>query len=575
MVNQRYCSVNGCGNRSDETNSGVRFFKYPKRKFPRERWILFANNGDECLPKKSSTICSNHFSAVFFYPSGRKLTQNAIPSKEPSIYPKRKVSTPLTESSILQLPNRVIINQEVDIHVRKSIESNFATHPENQSNNVGSEFNCNLSEHSYSSSRYEEPEVPMSTEHPENRRNNVCSEFNCNISEHSYSSSRHEEPEVPMSTNHPKNQRNDVGSEFNCNLSEHFYSSSKYEAPEIPMSTNHPENQRSDVGSKINRNLNEHSYSSSRYEEPEVPMFTSHPENRGNDVGSEFNCNLSEHSYSSSRYEEQEVPMTTNQLENRGNDVIGYELSCSHSEHSYSSSRHEEPVVPISSSIPYVNEPMECATVIDNLELKVKTLTEENNLLKKKLEYFNISEEMAKEQSSHEFQCAMEIIRSFNRRTSKQSNFRNEPYSLEIRKFSITMFSYSAKSYSYLREVFNNSLPSRNTILSWLNKVDSSPGYNTGSLLMIREKVKDFQEKQSSLYLSLSVDDVSIRQHMELSGQNIAGYVDLGIDTGGGENSTPATHAMVCMCTAINDSWKIPVAYFLISDYFSGKGKFK
>ena len=87
---------------------------------------------------------------------------------------------------------------------------------------------------------------------------------------------------------------------------------------------------------------------------------------------------------------------------------------------------------------------MECATVIENLELKVKTLTEENNSLKKKLEYFSISEEMTKEQSSHEFQCAMEIIRSFNRRTSKQSNFRNEPYSLGKSKLvDLVFFAYN------------------------------------------------------------------------------------------------------------------------------------
>ena len=62
---------------------------------------------------------------------------------------------------------------------------------------------------------------------------------------------------------------------------------------------------------------------------------------------------------------------------------------------------------------------------------------------------------------------------------------------------------------------------------------------------------------------------------MKRSG-DIVGYPDLGVDTvdlGGGPTSNPASYVMVLMLTALNDSWKVPLAYFIIDDKFSGKGR--
>lgn len=48
----------------------------------------------------------------------------------------------------------------------------------------------------------------------------------------------------------------------------------------------------------------------------------------------------------------------------------------------------------------------------------------------------------------------------------------------------------------------------------------------------------------------------------EFPGDQFHGYVDIGI---GEIDNTLATQALVLMVVAVNESWKIPIAYFLIT----------
>ena len=82
------------------------------------------------------------------------------------------------------------------------------------------------------------------------------------------------------------------------------------------------------------------------------------------------------------------------------------------------------------------------------------------------------------------------------------------------------------------------------------------------------------------MFVSLSVDDIGIWKHVDLtrSGE-VVGYPDLGdgaafVDLGGGGTSTPASHIMVFMLTAVNDHFKLPCGWFAISEKFSGKRKY-
>jgi hypothetical protein len=56
----------------------------------------------------------------------------------------------------------------------------------------------------------------------------------------------------------------------------------------------------------------------------------------------------------------------------------------------------------------------------------------------------------------------------------------------------------------------------------------------------------------------------TIRQHIWFTGTSFFGYEDVG--DGPGKN--PAKHVMMIMVTALNMSWKLPVAYFLLPDSF-------
>ena len=59
------------------------------------------------------------------------------------------------------------------------------------------------------------------------------------------------------------------------------------------------------------------------------------------------------------------------------------------------------------------------------------------------------------------------------------------------------------------------------------------------------------------------LDEMSIMQSVEMCGEKIMGYVDTG--NGVEDDSLPlATNALVFMLVAINESWKVPVAHFMI-----------
>ena len=58
-----------------------------------------------------------------------------------------------------------------------------------------------------------------------------------------------------------------------------------------------------------------------------------------------------------------------------------------------------------------------------------------------------------------------------------------------------------------------------------------------------------------------------LRQHLWFTGTTFHGYEDIG----DGPGSSPATHVMLIMVTALNMSLKIPVAYFLIPNGFSAE----
>ena len=141
------------------------------------------------------------------------------------------------------------------------------------------------------------------------------------------------------------------------------------------------------------------------------------------------------------------------------------------------------------------------------------------------------------------------------------------PYSKRLMVFCLTLQGYSTRAYKFLRRSFENCLPHLNTLKNYRNKVDGSPGFSSPALQMIKNKANELKDKK--LYVSLACDDISIKQHVWYNGRSFTGFAD----TGDGPWKEKAKHVMFLMVVALNSSWKLPVAYFLIPDRFSSKNR--
>ena len=65
--------------------------------------------------------------------------------------------------------------------------------------------------------------------------------------------------------------------------------------------------------------------------------------------------------------------------------------------------------------------------------------------------------------------------------------------------------------------------------------------------------------------MSLVVDEMDIRKHLSFDGNKFVGNVDLGDNRETGDDDEVASEALVFLVVALNNSWKLPVGYFLIN----------
>ena len=85
--------------------------------------------------------------------------------------------------------------------------------------------------------------------------------------------------------------------------------------------------------------------------------------------------------------------------------------------------------------------------------------------------------------------------------------------------------------------------------------------------MSLKAKAENNKENGKSTFVALMVDEMSIPSHVEYVEGKPYGYVDIGAGVPGDK---AATEAMVLMAVAVTETWKIPVAYFLV-DGLSGK----
>lgn len=123
----------------------------------------------------------------------------------------------------------------------------------------------------------------------------------------------------------------------------------------------------------------------------------------------------------------------------------------------------------------------------------------------------------------------------------------------------MTLQFYNSKAYEYVRKTFDFVLPAPSTIRSWFSKVDCSPGFTEPSLAALKVRAQEFIRKNGKqLLCALMLDEMAIKKEITVEKHS---YLQ-----------EPATESLVLMVVAINDSFKLRIAYFFINK-ISGEEK--
>lgn len=143
---------------------------------------------------------------------------------------------------------------------------------------------------------------------------------------------------------------------------------------------------------------------------------------------------------------------------------------------------------------------------------------------------------------------------------------KGEPCSETLRAFATTLYFYSAKAYRYVREVFHKTLSHERTIIRWYVSVEGEPGVTGETLAALKIKADEKATQGEPLLGCLVMDEMAIRQHVEWNehSKRLEGLAQYN----GNElpnYAVPAKGALVFMVTGVQESWKVPIAYFLIA----------
>lgn len=154
----------------------------------------------------------------------------------------------------------------------------------------------------------------------------------------------------------------------------------------------------------------------------------------------------------------------------------------------------------------------------------------------------------------------LESMSDISKELQKRKVGKKVKYSPELRKFAITLSFFSPKGYDYVRKVFDTCLPHRSTIGKWFRSINADPGFTSESFNVLKNHV---QFSNKPIILSLIIDEMSVRKHIDWDGKKFHGYVNYGTDLEDDSNSV-AKEAFVLMVVNINGTWKLPVGYFLV-----------
>lgn len=156
---------------------------------------------------------------------------------------------------------------------------------------------------------------------------------------------------------------------------------------------------------------------------------------------------------------------------------------------------------------------------------------------------------------------------------TKLFNKRKTKFPHSLRCFASTLHFHSPAAYSFVRKMFLKCLPHPVTLRRWMQNIHSDSGISDQALRTVRDIVINAREKNKKIVFNLTLDEMSIRKKIDWDGQKSHGFVDIGACIAN-DNLPLASEVLVFMLVAINQNFKLPIAYYF-TDKLNGREKAK
>lgn len=135
--------------------------------------------------------------------------------------------------------------------------------------------------------------------------------------------------------------------------------------------------------------------------------------------------------------------------------------------------------------------------------------------------------------------------------------------------FALNMHYLSPRAYTYLRQKFNNNLPHTSTIRKWFQRSNASgdSGFNDAAFQTLKKMAEDFKKKNMTVFVALSFDEMSIRQHIQWlhHKKKFSGFVNFATIHDDQEPLPVANNVIVVLLNGINVKLTLPIANFFIT----------
>lgn len=153
---------------------------------------------------------------------------------------------------------------------------------------------------------------------------------------------------------------------------------------------------------------------------------------------------------------------------------------------------------------------------------------------------------------------------------------RFEKYSPTVRRFCLSLHYHSPRAYQFIRNEFNNNLPTVKTIQSWYSQSDmkGEPGIQPDHINRLKRIATNIKEKhKTSIICSLVFDEVNIRQQVYWSKEQskyvglveaVEEHVPEDQNNDNNEDKIQVKQIILFFLNGININFQHPVAYYPI-----------